>query len=150
MRGHILRYSVQGNSGTISGDDGKRYRFTGASWQATGMPEIGSYVDFDVQDEAATDILYVKDMPGNVAASTTVSGKKSRIVAALLALFLGSIGFHKFYLGHVGWGISYIILLVITFGIATAILGLIEGLIYLTKSDAEFERIYVQGRRPLF
>lgn len=65
--------------------------------------------------------------------------KKSKVVAVLLAIFLGGIGLHKFYLGQIGWGIVY--LLFCWTGIPSLV-GLIEGIIYLTMSDAEFARKY--------
>ena len=49
MKGQILDYSIQLNSGTISGADGKRYQFTGSEWKGTGMPMRGITVDFDVE-----------------------------------------------------------------------------------------------------
>ena len=88
---------------------------------------------------------------------TASSGEKSKVAAGLLGIFLGSLGIHKFYLGYGKEGV--IMLLVgllggiITFGIAAAIVGLIgfiEGIIYLTKSDEEFDRIYVQAHKGWF
>ncbi len=62
---------------------------------------------------------------------------KSKLAAALFALFLGGIGVHKFYLGKIGWGIAY--LLFCWTGIP-AIAGLVEGIILLVMSDANFNR----------
>lgn len=67
------------------------------------------------------------------------SGKKNRVTAGILAILLGGIGAHKFYLGDTGMGILY--LCFFWTGIP-AIVGLIEGIIYLTKSDKEFEAKY--------
>ena len=42
---------------------------------------------------------------------------------------------------------------VLTFGLAGIVMhpiGLIEGIIYLSKSDAEFEQTYMIGRRSWF
>lgn len=61
--------------------------------------------------------------------------KKSRIVAALLALFLGGIGVHKFYLGAWGWGIIY---LIFCWTFIPGILALIEMIRYFILSDKEF------------
>lgn len=66
-------------------------------------------------------------------------GEVNRVAAALLALFLGGIGAHKFYLGRPIQGLIYIIF--VWTGIP-ALIGLIEGLIYLYQSDAEFHRQY--------
>lgn len=64
---------------------------------------------------------------------------KSKITAALLAIFLGGIGIHKFYLGRVGWGIIYIIF---CWTWIPMIVGFIEGIIYLIMSDKNFESKY--------
>lgn len=65
---------------------------------------------------------------------------KSRIVAGVLGLLLGGIGVHKFYLGNVGLGIVYLIFF---WTAIPAIIGFIEGIIYLVQSDEEFA--YKQG-----
>lgn len=64
---------------------------------------------------------------------------KSRIVAALLAFFLGGIGVHKFYLGQIGWGIVYI-LFCLTF--IPAIIALIESILFFIMSDEDFNSRY--------
>lgn len=63
------------------------------------------------------------------------SAGKSKVTAGVLALLLGGIGIHKFYLGAWGWGIVYI-LFVWTW--IPAIIALVEGIRYLTLSDDEF------------
>lgn len=77
-----------------------------------------------------------------VSPSTTVfdGEKKERIAAALLAIFLGGFGVHKFYLGNITMGIIY---LVLSFTGITWLIGLVEGIIYLTKTDEEFYRDHV-------
>lgn len=67
-------------------------------------------------------------------------GDQDRVAAALLALLLGGIGAHKFYLGDTTMGIVY---LCFSWTLIPALIGLIEGIIYLTKSDDEFRRQYV-------
>jgi hypothetical protein len=62
-------------------------------------------------------------------------GGKSRITAGIFALLLGSFGVHKFYLGETKLGILY--LLFFWTGIP-GLIGFIEGIIYLIKSDEEF------------
>lgn len=66
-------------------------------------------------------------------------GDKNRLAAGILALLLGGIGVHKFYLGSVGMGIVY--LLFCWTGIP-AIVALIEGIVYLTQSDESFAKKY--------
>ena len=66
---------------------------------------------------------------------------KNRVLAAALAIFLGGLGLHHFYLGKPLWGVIY--LLTCWTGIP-AIIGLIEGIIYLFASDEKFQRDYVK------
>lgn len=66
---------------------------------------------------------------------------KSKITAGILAILLGSLGIHKFYLGKIGMGILY---LVFCWTGITGIIGLIEGIIYLTCKDEEFQAKYVK------
>ena len=60
---------------------------------------------------------------------------KSKIAAGVLAILLGSIGVHKFYMGKVGMGILY---LLFCWTWIPTIIGFIEGIIYLTSSDHNF------------
>ncbi len=69
--------------------------------------------------------------------------KQKKIIAAILAIFLGGLGLHKFYLGYVVAGLIQLVLSFF-FGIG-GIIGLIEGIIYLVKTDDEFESVYVNG-----
>jgi TM2 domain-containing membrane protein YozV len=64
---------------------------------------------------------------------------KNKVVAALLAIFLGGIGIHKFYLGKVGWGIMY---LIFCWTWIPMIVSFIEAIIYLTMSEKDFEAKY--------
>lgn len=60
---------------------------------------------------------------------------RSKIAAGVLGILLGGLGIHKFYLGKVGQGI--LMMLFCWTGIP-GIIGLIQGIIYLTQSDEEF------------
>jgi TM2 domain-containing membrane protein YozV len=68
-----------------------------------------------------------------------VKGERNRVAAALFGILLGGLGIHKFYLGKVGMGILY---LVFFWTCIPAVIGLIEGIIYLTMSDEEFMQKY--------
>jgi TM2 domain-containing membrane protein YozV len=85
------------------------------------------------------------------------TGENKKILAGVLAILLGGFGVHKFILGYTKEGIIIlvitIILGVLTCGIAgwlMGILGLIEGIVYLTKSDEEFYNTYQVGKKPWF
>ena len=60
---------------------------------------------------------------------------RSRIAAGVLAIVLGGLGIHKFYLGKVGQGV--LMLLFAWTGIP-GLIGLIQGILYLTQTDEEF------------
>lgn len=65
----------------------------------------------------------------------SVRKKKNRSLAIFLAIILGGIGAHKFYLEEPGWGILY---LLFCWTFIPAILGILEGIIYLTIPDESF------------
>ena len=65
--------------------------------------------------------------------------RKSKLAAALFALFLGGLGLHKFYLGMIGWGIVY---LLFCWTFIPALIGFIEGIILLIMTEEEFSRKY--------
>lgn len=67
-----------------------------------------------------------------------VQSDNKKIAAGLLAILLGPLGIHKFLLGYTTEGIIWLVISLFTCGVVTSILGLIEGIIYLTKSDEEF------------
>jgi len=86
-----------------------------------------------------------------------INSDNKKILAGILAIILGGFGIHKFILGYTKEGIimlaATLILGVVTCGIAgwvVWIIGLIEGIIYLTKSDEEFYNIYQVGKKPWF
>ena len=73
----------------------------------------------------------------------------NRIAAGVLGSLLGGLGIHKFILGFTTAGLVMLLVSVLTFGVGwcvMAVIGLIEGIIYLTKSDADFYREYVVGK----
>ena len=76
-------------------------------------------------------------------------GAEKKIVAGILGILLGGLGIHKFYLGYTKQGIIQIILTIVTCG-AAGLVGLIEGIIYLTKSDETFVSTYIQNKRGWF
>ncbi len=65
---------------------------------------------------------------------------KSRIAAGVLALLIGGFGVHKFYCGHIGFGILYLLFF---WTFIPAIIALIEGILYLTcQNDELFTQKY--------
>ena len=82
---------------------------------------------------------------------------KDHVAAGLLAIFLGVFGVHKFYLGYHTTGFIMLGVTILgsllTIGIAAGVvwlIGVIEGIIYLTKNQSEFEQLYVFNKREMF
>ncbi|PUU69960.1 hypothetical protein DBB36_10840, partial [Flavobacterium sp. WLB] len=75
--------------------------------------------------------------------------ENKKVTAGVLGILLGSFGVHKFYLGYQKEGIIQLIVTLITCGLG-GIVGFIEGIIYLTKSDEEFYQTYQVGKKPWF
>ena len=74
---------------------------------------------------------------------------EKKIAAALLGIFLGSFGANKFFLGYINEGIIQIVLNIVTCGIAS-IVPFIEGIIYLTMSDQQFDETYIKNKKSWF
>jgi TM2 domain-containing membrane protein YozV len=75
-----------------------------------------------------------------VSQKTTNNSDKDRTTAGIFALLLGGLGAHHFYLGNTTRGIIYLLFF---WTFIPAVAGFIEGILYLTKSDEEFQRTYV-------
>lgn len=74
---------------------------------------------------------------------------EKKLAAGLLGILLGTFGANKFFLGYTKEAIIQIVLNIVTCGVAT-VLPLIEGIIYLTMSDEQFDRTYVQNKKAWF
>ena len=82
-----------------------------------------------------------------------VEGAEKKIVAGICGILLGALGVHKFILGYTLEGVIMLVATVISCGILaflTGLIGLIEGIIYLTKTDEDFVRTYVDQKRGWF
>ena len=74
--------------------------------------------------------------------------ENKKVVAGILAILLGCFGVHKFYLGMTTAGIIQLLLFFCA-GIS-GIIGLIEGIIYLTKTDEDFYQTYQVEKKSWF
>ena len=92
-----------------------------------------------------------------------IPGAEKKLAAGLCGILLGGLGIHKFILGYQNEGIimlvGYLVALVITvitcgFGVPLmlipSVVGIIEGIMYLTKSDEEFVQTYIINKKPWF
>jgi TM2 domain-containing membrane protein YozV len=77
------------------------------------------------------------------------AGADKKLVAGLLGILLGWTGAHKFILGYQKEGIIQLVVSLVTCGLF-GVVGIIEGIIYLTKSDQEFVDTYITGRKGWF
>ena len=78
---------------------------------------------------------------------------KDRVAAGLLGIFLGGLGRHNFYLGYTKEGVITLVISLATCGLGASvmsIIGFIEGIIYLTKSDDDFQYMYVENYKGWF
>lgn len=76
-------------------------------------------------------------------------GADKKMVAGILGILVGSLGVHKFVLGYTTEGLIQIAITIVTCGVG-GIVGLIEGIIYLTKTDEDFVRTYIQNKKGWF
>jgi TM2 domain-containing membrane protein YozV len=76
-------------------------------------------------------------------------GADKKILAGILGIVVGGFGVHKFVLGYTTEGIIQIVITLLTCG-AGGIIGIVEGIIYLTKSDEDFVRTYIQNKKGWF
>jgi TM2 domain-containing membrane protein YozV len=77
----------------------------------------------------------------------------TKLAAGLCGILLGALGVHKFILGMNKAGITMLLITVLTFGIAGMvmhIIGIVEGILYLTKSDEEFYQTYMVQKKAWF
>ena len=82
-------------------------------------------------------------------ATPVPAGAEKKLLAGLLGILLGWTGAHKFVLGYTKEGIIQLVVSLVTCGFF-GIIGLIEGIIYLTKSDAEFVATYITNKKGWF
>ena len=80
-----------------------------------------------------------------------------KIAAGICGILIGAFGVHKFILGYTTEGVIMLLVSLVagifTCGLSAgvmAIIGLIEGIIYLTKSDREFIDTYVAKKQGWF
>lgn len=80
-----------------------------------------------------------------------VTSKK--MAAGLLGIFLGSLGIHKFILGYTNAGLTMLLVTILTCGLGgmvMGVIGLVEGIIYLTMTPQQFKSLYLDGQKQWF
>ena len=79
--------------------------------------------------------------------------KDKKIAAGICGIILGAFGVHKFILGYTKEGTIMLLVTVLSLGFLgwiMGIIGLVEGIIYLTKSDDDFVQTYGDGKKGWF
>ncbi len=90
-------------------------------------------------------------VPPPLAAARPDTGQ--RLAAGVCAILLGGLGIHKFLLGLTWPGLVMLMVSLLTCGLGAFVMhaiGVVEGILYLTKSDEAFYQTYVVGRRGWF
>jgi TM2 domain-containing membrane protein YozV len=80
-------------------------------------------------------------------------GADKKVLAGILAIIVGSLGVHKFVLGYTTEGVIMLLVSILSCGmlaVIPSIIGIVEGIMYLTKSDEEFVRTYIQAKKGWF
>jgi TM2 domain-containing membrane protein YozV len=96
----------------------------------------------------------IEILPRSLVKMTNPSqGADKKIAAGICGILLGALGVHKFLLGYTTEGLIMLLVTILTCGFGGAvmgIIGLVEGIIYLTKSDEEFVSTYVLSKKGWF
>ena len=97
--------------------------------------------------------MEVIDQNNKPVTTNNVSQENKKVLAGILAIIFGALGVHKFILGYTKEGVIMLLVSILSFGILagiSGIIGLIEGIIYLTKTDDEFYQMYQVGKKGWF
>jgi len=81
------------------------------------------------------------------------AGADKKIIAGILGIVVGAFGIHKFVLGYQKEGLTMLLVSILSCGTLAGfmhVIGIVEGIMYLTKSDEEFVRTYVHGKKGWF
>ena len=149
----------------IIGSDGEQYGPASAEQLRGWLAENRVNGRTLIQPEGATDWQPVSAFPEFAGAVPSIAPPtapppanltakaSNKIAAGICALLIGSFGVHKFLLGYTGAGIIMLLVTLLTCGLGAVVMyviAIIEGIIYLTKSDQDFYREYIQQQKPWF
>lgn len=90
---------------------------------------------------------------GRLSEAQLEEAKSKKLTAGLCGILLGYLGIHKFILGYKAAGIIMLLITVLSclvLALIPSVIGLIEGIIYMTKSDEEFYETYIAGQKEWF
>ncbi|MCA0932674.1 TM2 domain-containing protein [Lutimonas saemankumensis] len=107
----------------------------------------------DFQEEVKSTASEFSESAREAYQQISTENESKRIVAGIVAIIFGALGIHKFILGYQKEGLIMLVISMLSLGFLAglvALVGLIEGIVYLTKSDEEFYQTYQVGRKPWF
>src|SRR5882672_11275448 len=147
----------------VIGADGREYGPVSAEqvrqWIADGRANAQTLIQGEDSTEwkplANFPELVPSAVPPRVPLPTTQKppGADKKIAAGICGIILGGLGVHKFILGYTGEGVTMLLISIFTCFIGYPvmhIIGLVEGIIYLTKSDEDFVATYVTSKKGWF
>ncbi len=123
------------------------------------MSEENNNLEDDIKkgaEEAAETVKETANEFTEGAKGIVNSNDNKKMLAGILGIFLGWLGVHKFILGYNKEGVIMLVcglLGFLTCGITSmisSVVGIIEGIMYLTKTDEEFYQTYQAGKKPWF
>ena len=88
--------------------------------------------------------------PSGLTGKELEEAKSKKMLAGILGILLGGLGIHKFVLGNTTPGLIMLLVSVLTCGFGYFIMhviGIVEGIMYLTKSDEEFYQMYIVDKK---
>lgn len=91
--------------------------------------------------------------PGQPLPPGPAEASSKKLAAGICGILLGALGVHKFVLGYNTPGLIMLLISVLSCGflaVIPSIIGIVEGIIYLTKSDEDFYRTYMVGKKEWF
>ena len=138
--------------GPISADEIRRW-LTENRINAHTLAQVDSAQEWKPLISFPEFISEFKIAPPPVAPPVATSRASSKIPAGICGILLGSLGIHKFILGYTGAGLIMLLVSMLSCFILAPIMhiiGLIEGIVYLCKSDEDFARTYVDQRQEWF
>ena len=77
----------------------------------------------------------------------------NKVAAGVCGILIGSLGIHKLILGLTTPGIIMLLVSILTCGVGglvMSVIGFIEGIIYLSKTDEYFYQTYAIEKKPWF
>ena len=146
MRGQVLGVDRRTGEGQVAGEDGHRYAFGPTDWAPAGEPAIGLLVDFEPTGSRALALFPVPasvPAPLGQAAPPTPRAERDKLVAALLAFFLGVFGAHRFYLGRNGSGVVMLLLTLSVVGTVFSVpWSIVDAVRLLFMTNRDFAHRY--------